>query len=273
MTNLQRLLKISRPKFWHYLAGPFLLASIPVLKNDLSQFPLLLAGLIWLLIFGNFFVYGINDLNDHDTDILNEKKNGKDEILLQETETKKIKLGLILAFVSGTFFLFTSQLSAISWLFFLFFSWQYSAYPIRAKSKPFIDGIFNILYLLPAQIAFGIQGEILPLYIIIAGTLWCMAMHAFSAIPDIEPDKNAALKTTATLLGWRNTLIYCFTCYTIIFFILPDKLLQILLIPYLIIVAILFFKKEKTVVKFYPYFPLLNVVIGILLFFYIFLKV
>jgi lycopene elongase/hydratase (dihydrobisanhydrobacterioruberin-forming) len=36
-----------------------------------------------------------------------------------------------------------------------------------------------------------------------------MAMHAYSAIPDIQPDTEAGLTTTAVYLGKQGTLIYC----------------------------------------------------------------
>lgn len=43
----------------------------------------------------------------------------------------------------------------------------------------------------------------------VAALLRCMAMHAYSAIPDIEPDAAAGLKTTAVVLRKQGTLLYC----------------------------------------------------------------
>jgi 4-hydroxybenzoate polyprenyltransferase len=40
-----------------------------------------------------------------------------------------------------------------------------------------------------------------------------MAMHTFSAIPDVSADKKAGLATTATWLGVRGALIYCGLCW------------------------------------------------------------
>jgi 4-hydroxybenzoate polyprenyltransferase len=39
-----------------------------------------------------------------------------------------------------------------------------------------------------------------------------MAMHAYSAIPDIQADTDAKIQTTATVLGKYGTLIYCALC-------------------------------------------------------------
>jgi 4-hydroxybenzoate polyprenyltransferase len=40
-----------------------------------------------------------------------------------------------------------------------------------------------------------------------------MGMHTFSAIPDIEPDRAAGIRTTATVLGKRRTYVYCGLCW------------------------------------------------------------
>jgi 4-hydroxybenzoate polyprenyltransferase len=40
-----------------------------------------------------------------------------------------------------------------------------------------------------------------------------MAMHTFSAVPDIEPDRAAGIRTTATVLGERGALAYCAGCW------------------------------------------------------------
>jgi 4-hydroxybenzoate polyprenyltransferase len=39
-------------------------------------------------------------------------------------------------------------------------------------------------------------------------------MHTFSAIPDIEPDRRAGIRTTATVLGEPGTLAYCAIVWT-----------------------------------------------------------
>jgi 4-hydroxybenzoate polyprenyltransferase len=40
-----------------------------------------------------------------------------------------------------------------------------------------------------------------------------MGMHTFSAIPDIEPDREAGIETTATYLGESRTYAYCAACW------------------------------------------------------------
>lgn len=271
---LWRLIKISRPKFWHYAAGPFVLGAIPVLKNDVTQLKFILPIFLWVLLAGNFFIYGINDLSDRDTDLFNEKKNDLDEVKIQEADLSILKKVLLATFFSGLPIL-ALGLPGIFWGLFIFFSWQYSAFPIRAKARPFLDGLFNILYILPACLALTIgQNSLQPIWenlaFLAAGQFWCMAMHAFSAIPDIKADQSAGLKTTAVFLGNKKALLYCLSCYFLAAFSLATTnrpIAIVLILPYILCLSYLYFQPEIQVKSFYRYFPLSNFLIGMLLFF------
>lgn len=275
-----RLIKTSRPKFWHYAAGPFALAAIPVLRNHPTLFLPLLLTFLWVLFFGNFFIYGINDLSDQDTDAYNQKKNDQDEVKLQEVEQIYVKIALIVS-VLMILPILIFPLAAFFCLCFLFFSWQYSAKPIRAKSKPFLDGVFNLLYILPACISLSFQpGTNFEAVIssnwhyLLAGIFWCMAMHAFSAIPDIEADQKANLKTTAVFLGRKKTLIYCLLCYLIgagILILCTYPLAALLFAPYFLLLSMLYFQKDSAISSFYKYFPKINLLMGTVIFFLILL--
>jgi lycopene elongase/hydratase (dihydrobisanhydrobacterioruberin-forming) len=50
---------------------------------------------------------------------------------------------------------------------------------------------------------------------VIAGMARAMAMHAFSAVPDIQADGDAHLETIATKLGAIPTIALCFCLYAI----------------------------------------------------------
>lgn len=273
-----RLIKTSRPKFWHYSAGPFALAAIPILKNYPNLFLPIFLTFLWILFFGNFFIYGINDLSDQDTDAYNQKKDDQDEVKLQLIELNYVKAALILSvFIVLPIILF--PVATFFCLCFLFFSWQYSAKPIRAKSKPFLDGVFNLLYILPACICLSFEPDASfwsvfssYWYYLLAGTFWCMAMHAFSAIPDIEADQKANLKTTAVFLGSKKTLIYCLLCYLIgagILLFCPFPSVALLFAPYFLLLSILYFQKDSAISSFYKYFPKINLLMGALIFFLI----
>lgn len=68
----------------------------------------------------------------------------------------------------------------------------YSLKPLRFKSIPFLDSISNSFYIFPGVIGYMLAGgEILNRYAILGACARAMAMHAYSAVPDIEADKKA----------------------------------------------------------------------------------
>ncbi len=76
------LLKVSRWRFWLYLAGTYLV-GFTIGVRDLN---LLLTGWFWLhfLYFtlpANLLLYGINDLFDADSDASNPKKSAREHLL------------------------------------------------------------------------------------------------------------------------------------------------------------------------------------------------
>jgi 4-hydroxybenzoate polyprenyltransferase len=92
----------------------------------------------------------------------------------------------------------------------------YSAPPIRAKSVPILDSLFNILYVFPGAFAYQmLTGSFPPAWAVIAAGLWTAAMHAYSAIPDIKADTKAGLDTVATLLGPAWTHGFCIGCFAV----------------------------------------------------------
>lgn len=220
------LLKTSRPRFWFYLVGPFLLGITGGLAFPSLELRPLIFSLLWLGWFtfpANIFLYGVNDLYDEDTDALNPKKSGYETRITTQIQSRlerTIWLSVILGWTIwfAQLFFLPSHTLWISGGFigFLVFGHQYSALPIRAKTKPFLDSLFNILYLFPALIGWGLSGSTtsFPWLLFLAGSLWCIAMHAFSAIPDIEADRNAQLQTIATALGRKKTFLLCALLYS-----------------------------------------------------------
>lgn len=219
------ILTTSRPRFWIYLIGPYLLGvtgGLHAWTMTPQSLTFACLWLLWLTFPANIIIYGINDLYDEETDALNTKKNGyeirvttKTRACLRKSIWLSIGLGAILwmlhllALPSQGFWL------SVGFWGFLFFGSQYSAPPIRAKTKPFVDSFFNILYLFPAFIGWSLSGSSTPFIwpLFVAGSLWCIAMHAFSAIPDIEADSRAGLRTIATVLGDKKTILLCGILY------------------------------------------------------------
>lgn len=74
--KLKRLIKISRPRFWIYEVGPYIIGIAAAAHGDYSAW-LLLPTLVFFVFFtypANIYIYGINDAYDYDTDKLNPKR-------------------------------------------------------------------------------------------------------------------------------------------------------------------------------------------------------
>lgn len=106
----------------------------------------------------------------------------------------------------------------VAFVLFLFFSGQYSAKPIRAKGIPIVDTMFSAGHYI-ATAAFGFlliaPDSLLNWSYLIAGLARAMAMHAFSAVPDIKADKDGGVDTVATLLGAKPTIVFCLILYAL----------------------------------------------------------
>ena len=210
------LFRISRPRFWLYTAGPYLLGTLAVIHRPTNISWQSVALFVFFLFPANLLIYGVNDVYDYETDKHNPKKAGYERLMAPESRLLfAIYTGLVLApFIFLLPLLRSNTLLSLAGFF--FFSIFYSAPPIRAKARPVLDMSFNVLYVFPGIAAYWVAGGIhLSPPIIIAATFWCMAMHAFSAIPDIEADRAAHLSTVATLLGLNPTLVLCTILYSI----------------------------------------------------------
>jgi 4-hydroxybenzoate polyprenyltransferase len=154
---------------------------------------------------------------------------------------------------------------------FAFFSVFYSAPPIRAKAFPIVDSLFNILYVFPAAFAYEMMTGSFPAWpVIFAGGLWTMAMHAFSAIPDIDADREARVSTVATFLGKNGTLLFCLIAY-LGSAVLAFQYLGIWVVIPAVVYATLIglswtSKNNERIFRIYQRFPLVNAVIGFVLF-------
>jgi 4-hydroxybenzoate polyprenyltransferase len=268
-----KLWKLSRPRFWIYVFGPFLvgLAAGARVSQDFLSTPILLFGLYFTLP-ANLLIYGVNDIFDYETDVLNSKKMNY-ETLVSPQERPFLWRAIAmtnLPFVALLPFAPRAALMAI--IAFLFFSFFYSAPPIRAKARPILDSAFNVLYIFPGVFAyFLIGGTAFSVQLFFAAMCWAMAMHAYSAVPDISSDRAANLPTVATLYGFRGTLVLCLTLYiasAIFSFSVLGAVVAGLGVLYAgLMLLSLRSKTESELLGVYKFFPLINTLSGMVLFF------
>ncbi len=267
------LLKVSRPRFWFYLFGPYLVGLVAGVasRGDLADWRFALFG-IYFLLPANLLVYGVNDIFDYETDSLNEKKTDYETLVGPESRRR---LFFWIAVLNLPFIILAAVLfdvpSFAALQTFIFLSIFYSSPPIRAKSKPVLDSAFNLLYVMPGAFAYAISaGQLPPTILIIAGGLWTAAMHAYSAIPDIESDKQAGLSTIATFFGPYGTLAICFCLYagSAVLSLEYLGISSVTLGSAYLILMLASVRSVKTgrIFKLYRAFPFINVAAGFVLF-------
>lgn len=272
---IKELLKISRPRFWLYLAGTYAVGySLGITQTQDFYSAQYFLYLFYFLIPANFFLYGVNDIFDSDTDQYNPKKTSKEHKANQKTKRVTAILLLVILVLSIGLFIIQDRVETFLLAAFLGLSVMYSTPPIRFKATPILDFSSNILYAIPGILGYyQISGNLPELPIIAALFFWTAAMHLFSAIPDIQPDKKANIKTSAVWLGKNKSLLLCliFWSTTAAIITFYDIILGLLALSYpLYLLYIIFVNKYKNtkLIKLYWYYPYLNAIIGFILWWY-----
>ncbi|WP_396612000.1 prenyltransferase [Haloferax sp. S1W] len=264
--RLSYLVVLSRPRFWLYLAGPVLVgaAAAATTLGDLLS-PEVFVLFAYFLVPANVFLYGINDLFDADVDEANPKKDDREA----RWRDDQINLAIVIGSgVLGAVVITLVPALAGPWLAAHFFlAVEYSAPPFRFKTTPFLDSLSNGLYILPGVAAYAAVAGVNPPPLAVAGAwLWTMAMHTFSAIPDIDPDREAGIQTTATALGEGRTYAYCAVVWTLAaasFATIDGRLAGLLAIYPLFVLGVAL--SDVDVARAYWWFPILNTVVGMLI--------
>jgi 4-hydroxybenzoate polyprenyltransferase len=257
------LLRLSRPRFWFYLAGPAVVGVVYAARTGGDLFTPLTVGLFfYFLVPANVFLYGVNDVFDADIDEENPKKDDRE---VRYQGGRDVVVVVLLGGVLGVTLLPALPTRAVvAMLVFLALSIEYSAPPFRFKTKPFLDSLSNGLYLLPGVVAYAAVADAYPPTAALVGAwLWTMAMHTFSAVPDIEPDRAAGIRTTATVLGQRWTSAYCGVVWlgAAVAFALVHPFLGGLLGVYPVFLAGVALS-DVDVDRAYWWFPFLNTAVG-----------
>ncbi|MWV64750.1 prenyltransferase [Halorubrum sp. JWXQ-INN 858] len=265
--RLRYLLVLSRPRFWLYLAGPVAVGvTYGIADVDGLFTPTTVALAAYFLLPANVLLYGVNDAFDAEIDAKNPKKAGDREA---RWRGDRVVTAAIVA--AGTLGAATFAITPpVAWPYlagFFVLGVGYSAPPLRFKTKPIADSVSNGLYVLPGAAAYAtVAGAHPPLAALVGAWLWTMGMHTFSAVPDIEPDRVAGIRTTATVLGEARTYGYCLACWVgaALAFAVLDPRLGALLAVYPAFVAWVA-SSSVDVARAYWWFPALNTVVGTLL--------
>lgn len=272
---LTTLLRVSRPRFWMYLVGPYLIGIGA--SQEFNNAVAVNSSIWWWLLFfsfpANLFIYGVNDIADTDTDQFNEKK-GTYEAKIAQKDIKKISWSIILFMLPFVPLVWDSSIQEqILFLIFIISGAFYSLPPIRMKAIPFIDSLSNgVLYTMAGLMGYYAAGGTDISWVpYLAGAVWAAVMHAYSAIPDISADTRAGVRTIATVLKEYNTLIICLASYLVIAALLMWSgypFHALLTIPYfiLIVVSIRRLAGTSNVFSIYKVYPYVTYVVGALVY-------
>ena len=263
-----RILSISRPRFWLYELGTFFIGALTVIPTfgELTRYDILLYA-IFFLFPANLLIYGINDIFDYETDKLNPKKVEYEALVHPKEHNALFSWILMLTLPFAVLVFWLPIPHMISFYAFLFFAIFYSAKPIRAKSRPILDSFFSAGHYVATGV-FGYYlagGQSFPLLGVIAGMCWAIAMHAFSAVPDIKADKEAGVNTIATKFGKYPTMLLCSVLYIVsallMYFVIGWYALFAGFIYILIIYHAYTARSYPRLFKIYSYFPWVNTIV------------
>lgn len=235
------LLRSSRPLSWINTAYPF--AAAYLLGGGTADLTLVV-GTVFFLIPYNLALYGINDVFDHASDLANPRKGGAEGALL---DTRLHRPMLVISALSMLPFLAALVVMGgpVSWIVLgisMLALVAYSAPPLRTKEIPVLDSLTSSLHFVtPAAYGLTLVGAEFDAVVVCAlgaFLLWAMASHAFGAVQDIGPDREAGISSIATAFGARWTVRLALGLWTAAGVVIigtgwPGALAGLLVIPYL----------------------------------------
>lgn len=204
-----QLLLASRPVSWVNTAFPFAAAYFLTTREVDA---VLIVGTLYFLIPYNLAMYGINDVFDYASDLANPRKGGIEGALLPPRLHRATILVAVLTNVPFLVFLLGAGTPAV-WAALgvsIFGVIAYSAPGLRFKERPFLDSATSSLHFVsPAIVGLTLAGAApTPGVVLVLASffLWGMAAHAFGAVQDIAPDREAGIASVATAIGARTTV-------------------------------------------------------------------
>lgn len=199
--------KISRPGLWFPTIWIYL---VPFGNQEgFWKLPLFWLGLFFVTFPLNYLVYGLNDYNDEKADAVNMRKGN---FLFGAKATRKQLDGLLtkITLVILPFILLFTYLSGLKMLLLLLFmigvNILYNFEPFRIKERPPFEILIQTGYVATAFFCTELNNlDILPWKTLIYLSLFAFQAHIAGEIMDLDPDLASNKRTTATLIGRKNS--------------------------------------------------------------------
>ncbi|MBC9926311.1 MULTISPECIES: prenyltransferase [unclassified Leucobacter] len=239
---ISQALLASRPVSWINTAFPFAAAYL-LTTREIDW--VLIVGTVYFLIPYNLAMYGINDVFDYASDLQNPRKGGLEGALLAPRLHRPL-LWLVAATNLPFLIVLAAAGGPVVWVSLAFSTFTviaYSAPGLRFKERPIIDSITSSTHFVnPAIVGLALAGvEVTPGLVIVLAAffLWGMAAHAFGAVQDIVPDRDAGIASIATVFGARRTVRLSVALWSVAGLAMlatawPGPLVSLVAIPYLL---------------------------------------
>jgi len=214
--TLRDIALTSRPFWWITTAAPYF---VGFLIGGVHISTMLMVGTLYFLFPYNLMLYGVNDIYDYESDILNPRKAGIEGAVLAKEKHRSLWIVILATNIPfWLYFIYSGNRAATIWLFvMIFMAFAYSMKGLRYKEIPILDS-FTSSFHYTSPFLFGVFYSHatylwLPAYVIFF--IWAMANHALGAIQDIKPDREAHIESIATKLGSAQTTTFCLACYSL----------------------------------------------------------
>lgn len=204
-----QLVLSSRPVSWINTAYPFGAAYL-LTTREIDW--VLILGFVYFLIPYNLAMYGINDVFDYASDLANPRKGGiEGAVLAPRMHRVTLWAAAILNIPFLVALVAVGSPASWAWLAVSVFAViAYSAPGLRLKERPFLDSATSSTHFVsPALVGLTLAGATFTpqlVIVLVAFFLWGMAAHAFGAVQDIVPDREAGIHSIATAIGARATV-------------------------------------------------------------------
>ena len=243
---MREILAASRPFSWINTAYPFAAGYLLATGGRIDT--ALVVGTFYFLFPYNLLMYGINDVFDYASDLLNPRKGGIEGALAEPATARAVHRRILwacaVANVPLLVWLFTlgDAAAAATLVVVVFLVVAYSAPTLRFKERPVLDSATSAMHFVgPLLYALVLTGTDLSARtawpVLVAFFAWGMGSHAFGAVQDVRADREGGIASVATVLGAHATVVAATVAYLVGAALLllvpwPGVLAAVLPLPY-----------------------------------------
>ena len=243
---MREILAASRPFSWINTAYPFAAGYLLATGGRIDT--ALVVGTFYFLFPYNLLMYGINDVFDYASDLLNPRKGGIEGALAEPATARAVHRRILWACAVTNapllVWLFTlgDAAAAATLVVVVFLVISYSAPTLRFKERPVLDSATSAMHFVgPLLYALVLTGTDLSARtawpVLVAFFAWGMGSHAFGAVQDVRADREGGIASVATVLGAHATVVAATVAYLVGAALLllvpwPGVLAAVLPLPY-----------------------------------------